>query len=146
MGIAKLLANANTEIMHRKQRVPLLVENHVYLFLHEMNDPDLLSPVNHPGIHAVIIAAVWETGFHTELDMDNVDALDNLISLSSAATHSVLMEHLNRRHQMVEFSASLSSGAEYRLIQQHDLTICKVPAVHDTFISLKKDLVEQDKI
>ncbi|KAG1897124.1 uncharacterized protein F5891DRAFT_1192301 [Suillus fuscotomentosus] len=135
--------DANAEIAHRKQRVPILVENHAYLFLHETNDPDSLAPVNHPGVHAVIVAAVWETGFHTELDIDDVDALDNLISLGGAATHSVLMEHLNGRRQTVEFSASSSSGAEYRFIQQHNLTIRNVPAVYHASISLKKDLVER---
>jgi hypothetical protein len=86
-----------------------------------MNDPDLLSPVNHPGVHTIIIAAVWETSFHTGIDTDNMDALNNLISLGSAATHSILMEHLSGRHQTVEFSASSSSGAEYHFIQQHNL-------------------------
>ncbi|KAG1840970.1 hypothetical protein C8R48DRAFT_787798 [Suillus tomentosus] len=135
--------DANTEIAHRKQRVPILVENHAYLFLHKTNDPDSLAPVNHPGVHAVIVAAVWETGFHTELDIDDVDALDNLISLGGTATHSVLMEHLNGRRQTVEFSASSSSGAEYRFIQQHNLAIRNVPAVYHASISLKKDLVER---
>ncbi|KAG1888462.1 uncharacterized protein F5891DRAFT_987801 [Suillus fuscotomentosus] len=135
--------DANAEIMHRKERVPILIENHVYLFLHETNDPDSLAPVNHPGIHTIIIAAVWETGFHTELDIDDVDTLDNLISLGGAATHSVLMEHLSGRRQTVEFSASSSSGAEYRFIQQHSLAICNVPAVYHASISLKKDLVER---
>ncbi|KAG1800870.1 uncharacterized protein HD556DRAFT_1304856 [Suillus plorans] len=135
--------DANMEITHRKQRVPTLIENHAYLFLHETNDPDLLSPVNHPGVHAVIVAAVWETGFHTELDIDDVDALDNVISLGGAATHSVLMEHLSGRRQTVEFSVSSSSGAEYRFIQQHNLAIREVPAVYDASISSKKDLVER---
>ncbi|KAG1889626.1 uncharacterized protein F5891DRAFT_987350 [Suillus fuscotomentosus] len=134
--------DANVEIMHRKQCVPILVENHVYLFLHEMNDPDSLTPVNHPGVYTIIITAVWETGFHAELDIDNVDTLNNLISLSGTATHSVLMEHLSRRRQMVEFSASSSPGAEYCFIQQHNLTIHNVPAVYHTSISLQKDLVE----
>ncbi|KAG1828796.1 hypothetical protein EV424DRAFT_1344544 [Suillus variegatus] len=87
--------------------------------------------------------SVWETGFHTELDIDDLDALNNLISLGGAATHSVLMEHLSGRRQTVEFSASSSSGAEYHFIQQHNLAIHKVPAGYDASISLQKDLVER---
>lgn len=94
---------------------------------------------------AVILAAVWETGFHAELDLDDVDSLDNLYALGGAATHSVIMEYLNGRRQTVEFSVSSLSGAEYCFIQQHNLAIRKVPAVHNAFVSSKEDLVRRGR-
>jgi hypothetical protein len=104
-----------------------------------------LSPVNHPGVFAVIIAAVWETTLHEELELDDVDSLDNLYSLGGAATHSVLMEHFSGRRQTVDFSASSTSGAEYRFIQQLNLDIRNDLAVHNDFVSSKTDLVQRGR-
>ncbi|KAG2361754.1 hypothetical protein BDR07DRAFT_1485531 [Suillus spraguei] len=118
-------SDPNAEVTHRQQRVPTLVENHAYLFADERSKQDSLSPVNHPSVSAVILATVWETGFHAELDLDDVDSLDNLYALSGAATHSAIMEYRNGRRQTVEFSVSSSSGAEYSFIQEHNLTIRK---------------------
>ncbi|KAG2336154.1 hypothetical protein BDR05DRAFT_1006122 [Suillus weaverae] len=132
-------------VTHRQQRVPTLVENHAYLFADERYEQGSLSPVNHPGVFTVIIAAVWETTLHEELELDDVDSLDNLYSLGGVATHSVLMEHFSGRCQTVDFSASSTSGAEYRFIQQLNLDIRNDPAVYNDFISSKTDLVQRGR-
>jgi hypothetical protein len=82
-----------------------------------------LSPVNYSGVFAIIIAAVWETALHEELELDDVDSLNNLFSLGGAATHLVFIEHFSRRCQIVDFLAFSTSSAEYCFIQQLNLDI-----------------------
>lgn len=135
-------SDSNTEVTHRQQCMPLLVENHTYLFVvslfciasksspnqsaylqDEIYEQGSLSLVNHPGIFTIIITAVWETALYKELKLNDIDSLNNLFSLGSTTTHLVLMEHFRRKHQMVNFLALSTSSAEYRFIQQLNLDI-----------------------
>lgn len=111
----------------------------------ERYEQGLLSPVNHPGVFAVIIAAVWETALYKELEFDDVDSLDNLFSLGGVTTHSVLIEHFSGRCQTMDFSASSTSGAEYCFIQKLDLDIQNDLAVYNDFVSSKTNLVQQGR-
>ncbi|KAG2038721.1 hypothetical protein BDR03DRAFT_1009698 [Suillus americanus] len=117
------LSDANAKVTHRLQHVLQLVENHAYLFVDEMNSVRSLTPINHLGVSSVIVAALWESSLHEEIDLDDVNALDNLFLLGGAATHLVLMEYLSRRRKTVDFSVSSLSGAEYHHIQQHNLAV-----------------------
>ncbi|KAG2034917.1 hypothetical protein BDR03DRAFT_1013083 [Suillus americanus] len=93
-------SDANAEVTHRLQCVLQLVENHAYLFVDEMNSVHSLTPINHPGVSSVIVAALWESSLHEEIDLDDVDALDNLFSLGGAATHSVLISDVQGPAQL----------------------------------------------
>ncbi|KAG2030388.1 hypothetical protein BDR03DRAFT_1017200 [Suillus americanus] len=135
-------SDANAEVTHRLQCVLQLVENHAYLFVDETNSVHSLTPINHPAVSSVIVAALWESSLHKEIDLDDVNALDNLFLLGGAAMHSVLMEYLSGRHKTVDVSISLLSWAEYCHIQQHDLAVQNLPEAHNAFISSKNNLVE----
>ncbi|KAG1853040.1 hypothetical protein F4604DRAFT_1686495 [Suillus subluteus] len=146
------LDDPRSQTDHRRDTVGPLLIDQVYLF----EDPTIQSPVNHPAVIAMIIRAVWGGILHEVLNFDNIDALNNLISIGGTAVGSSLMEYEEGVHKTVQFAPASRSAVEYGTIQHHNEVVHRTPALYRASrtlrermpkmisIVLRKDMVKED--
>ncbi|KAG1808281.1 uncharacterized protein BJ212DRAFT_1303149 [Suillus subaureus] len=84
-------------------------------------DPNIQSPVNHPAVITTIIRAVWGGILHEALNFDDINTLDNLVTLGGAAVGSSLMEYEEGVHKTVQFAPASRSAALLTRVNQSPL-------------------------
>ncbi|KAG1851382.1 hypothetical protein F4604DRAFT_1686879 [Suillus subluteus] len=104
--------------------------------------PSVPSPVNHPAVITTILRSVWGGILHEALNFDDVNTLDNLISIGGAAVGCSLMEYEDSGAQKtVHFGPSLRSSAEYGAIQHHNEVVRWTLDLHHASRALREGMV-----